>query len=59
MDRPLFIDGRACAAADGRTLPAIDPATGQAFGSIARGGPIDVDRAIARRDAPSTVPGAE
>lgn len=47
MDRPLFIDGRACAAADGRTLPAIDPATGQAFGSIARGGPIDVDRAIA------------
>jgi len=46
MNRTHFIDGREAPAADGRTLPVIDPSTGQTFGSIARGGAADIDRAI-------------
>ena len=47
MEHQHFIDGRATPATDGRTLPMIDPATGETFGSLARGGLADIDRAIA------------
>jgi aldehyde dehydrogenase (NAD+) len=42
-----FIDGKWVGAASGETLPVIDPATGEAFDSLARGDKRDVDRAVA------------
>jgi aldehyde dehydrogenase (NAD+) len=42
-----FIDGKWVGAASGETLPVIDPATGEAFDSLARGDQRDVDRAVA------------
>jgi aldehyde dehydrogenase (NAD+) len=42
-----FIDGKWVGAASGETLPVIDPATGEAFDSLARGDTRDVDRAVA------------
>jgi aldehyde dehydrogenase (NAD+) len=42
-----FIDGKWVSAASGETLPVIDPATGEAFDSLARGDKRDVDRAVA------------
>ncbi len=47
MEKQHFIDGQHIPAADGRTLPMIDPATGETFGSLARGSAADVDRAVA------------
>ena len=41
-----FIGGEWVAASSGETLPVIDPATGQPFDEIARGGAADVDRAV-------------
>ncbi|MDP2263950.1 MAG: aldehyde dehydrogenase family protein [Hydrogenophaga sp.] len=41
-----FIDNQRQAAASGQTLSMIDPATGQAFDSIARSGADDVDQAV-------------
>jgi aldehyde dehydrogenase (NAD+) len=40
-----FIDNRFVDAADGRTLPMIDPSDGTEFARIARGGPADIERA--------------
>jgi aldehyde dehydrogenase (NAD+) len=42
-----FINGQWVAAASGRTLPVIDPSTGEAFDTLARGDAADVDRAVA------------
>lgn len=42
-----FINGQWVPAASGRTLPVIDPATGEAFDTLARGDAADVDRAVA------------
>lgn len=42
-----FIGGQWVPAASGRTLPVIDPATGEAFDTLARGDAADVDRAVA------------
>ncbi|HEX2372993.1 MAG TPA: aldehyde dehydrogenase family protein, partial [Actinomycetota bacterium] len=33
-------------AADGRTFETVDPSTGQAHATVARAGPLDVDRAV-------------
>lgn len=43
----LFLDGRWCDSADGRTLPVINPATGLEIGRVACAGRPDLDRAIA------------
>jgi succinate-semialdehyde dehydrogenase / glutarate-semialdehyde dehydrogenase len=43
----LFIDGRWCDAADGRTLPVVNPATGGEIGRVAHAGVTDLDRALA------------
>lgn len=42
-----FINGQWVAAASGRTLPVIDPSTGETFDTLARGDAADVDRAVA------------
>ena len=42
-----FIDGQWVPAASGESLPVIDPATGEAFDSLARGDARDIDRAVA------------
>jgi len=42
-----FINGEWVPAANGETLPVIDPSTGQVFDQIARGNAADVDRAVA------------
>jgi len=41
-----FIGNEWVRSADGRTLPVIDPATGEIFAEIARGGPQDIDAAV-------------
>jgi acyl-CoA reductase-like NAD-dependent aldehyde dehydrogenase len=42
-----YIDGQWCNAAGGEWIPIEDPATAQVISSIARGGPADVNRAVA------------
>jgi len=42
-----WIDGAASDSADGRSLDNLNPATGAAIGSIARGGAAEVERAVA------------
>jgi succinate-semialdehyde dehydrogenase / glutarate-semialdehyde dehydrogenase len=42
----LFIDGTWQDAADGRSLPVLDPATGQEIGRVAHAGTVDLDRAL-------------
>jgi aldehyde dehydrogenase (NAD+) len=42
-----FINGQWVPAANGETLPVIDPSTGAVFDQIARGNAADVDRAVA------------
>src|SRR6185437_14675576 len=42
----LFIDGAWQDAADGRTLPVLNPATGQEIGRVAHAGRTDLDRAL-------------
>ena len=42
----LFIDGQWCDAADGRTLPVFNPATGLEIGRLAHAGIADLDRAL-------------
>jgi aldehyde dehydrogenase (NAD+) len=42
----LFIGGQWQAAQDGRTIPVVDPSTGETYGAVARGGAADVDRAV-------------
>src|SRR6476469_6028407 len=41
-----FIGGEWVRAADGRSIPVIDPSTGEVFAEIARGGLQDVDAAV-------------
>src|SRR5512132_1613565 len=41
-----FIGGEWVRAADGRSLPVIDPGTGEVFAEIARGGLDDVEAAV-------------
>jgi acyl-CoA reductase-like NAD-dependent aldehyde dehydrogenase len=43
----LFIDGAWVEAADGATFTTFDPATGLPLAEVARGGPVDVGRAVA------------
>lgn len=45
--RHHFIGNRWVEAAGGESLPVVDPSTGEAFASIARGGAADVDAAVA------------
>jgi 1-pyrroline dehydrogenase len=42
-----FIGGQWVAAADGRTDPVVDPATGEVITEVASSGAVDVDRAVA------------
>ena len=43
----LFINNQWCDAADGRSLPVRNPATGQEIGRVAHAGVVDLDRALA------------
>ncbi|MFN3628753.1 MAG: NAD-dependent succinate-semialdehyde dehydrogenase [Casimicrobiaceae bacterium] len=43
----LLIDGVWCDAADGRTLPVFNPATGDEIGRVSHAGRADLDRALA------------
>ncbi|MDD0815807.1 NAD-dependent succinate-semialdehyde dehydrogenase [Curvibacter sp. HBC28] len=43
----LLIDGQWCDAADGRTIPVLNPATGQEAGRVAFASQVDLDRALA------------
>ncbi|MDH4061251.1 MAG: aldehyde dehydrogenase family protein, partial [Aquincola sp.] len=43
----LLIDGQWCDAADGRTLPVVNPASGAEIGRVAHAGRADLDRALA------------
>ena len=49
-DTLLLIDGEWCQAASGRTLPVVNPATGQEIGTVAHAGTEDLDRALAAVD---------
>ena len=44
--KPMFIGGEWIGAHDGAALPVVDPATGEAFDAVARGGAYEVDRAV-------------
>jgi betaine-aldehyde dehydrogenase len=45
--RQLFIDGRFVDAADGATLPTLDPHDNSVITDVAMAGPADIDRAVA------------
>jgi len=42
----LLIDGKWCDAASGKTLPVVNPATGETIGAFAHAGKADLDRAL-------------
>ncbi|WP_246781810.1 aldehyde dehydrogenase family protein [Thermus oshimai] len=44
---PLYLGGRFQEAASGARFPVLNPATGEVLAQVARGGPEDVDRAVA------------
>jgi aldehyde dehydrogenase (NAD+) len=44
--RKHFIGGQWGAGSDGRTLPVVDPSTGEPFDSLARGNAADIDQAV-------------
>ncbi len=46
----LFIDGQWCAAASGRTIPVVNPATHQEIGTVAYAEKADLDRALEAAD---------
>src|SRR5215471_12423785 len=46
-DVSLLIDGSWCAALSGKTLPVLNPATGDAIGNVAHAEPADLDLALA------------
>ena len=46
VDTKLFIDGKWHGAADGRSLPVQNPATGEEIGRVAHAGRADLDRAL-------------
>jgi succinate-semialdehyde dehydrogenase/glutarate-semialdehyde dehydrogenase len=50
-DTRLFIGGTWQDAADGRTLPVLNPATGDGIGRVAHAGTTDLDRALAAAEA--------
>jgi len=50
-DTRLFIGGTWQDAADGRTLPVLNPATGEEIGRVAHASTADLDRALAAVDA--------
>ncbi|MDF3834344.1 NAD-dependent succinate-semialdehyde dehydrogenase [Cupriavidus basilensis] len=45
-DTQLLVGGEWCDAVEGRTLPVLNPATGQTIGRVAHAGIIDLDRAL-------------
>ncbi len=45
--KQMFIGGRWLGARDGRSMPVVDPSTGQEFDQVARGGAHEVDLAVA------------
>jgi aldehyde dehydrogenase (NAD+) len=45
--KQMFIGGRWLPAQDGRTLPVVQPADGECFDHIARGGAAEIDQAVA------------
>ncbi len=49
-DTYLFIDGAWCAGSGGRTLPVLNPATGEQIATVARAEIADLDRALAAAD---------
>ena len=49
-DVSLFIDGDWSAAASGRTLPVMNPATGKQIGTLAHAEKRDLDRALEAAD---------
>jgi succinate-semialdehyde dehydrogenase/glutarate-semialdehyde dehydrogenase len=46
----LYIDGAWCAAASGRTLPVMNPATGKQIGTLSHADKADLDRALEAAD---------
>lgn len=52
----MMINGKWVEAVDGRTLPVVEPATGQSFEEIPRGAAADVDQAVAAARAASEGP---
>ncbi len=46
----LFIDGTWAPAASGKTIPVLNPATGEQIGTVAHAGKADLDRALAAAD---------
>ncbi|NBS97396.1 MAG: aldehyde dehydrogenase family protein, partial [Betaproteobacteria bacterium] len=46
----LFIDGAWCDAAAGRTIPVVNPATGEPIGTVAFAEQADLDRALDAAD---------
>ena len=51
MSTRMFVDGEWCDAADGATVEATSPATGESLGPVAEGGREDARRAIAAANA--------
>jgi succinate-semialdehyde dehydrogenase/glutarate-semialdehyde dehydrogenase len=49
-DVSLFIDGVWTKAADGRTIPVVNPASGEPIGTVAHAGRADLDRALEAAD---------
>jgi len=49
-DVPLFIDGHWTEAAGGRTIPVVNPATGEPIGTVAHADKSDLDRALEAAD---------
>jgi aldehyde dehydrogenase (NAD+)/betaine-aldehyde dehydrogenase len=47
MHASLIIDGKAVEAVSGERFESLDPANGQAIATVSRGGPPDIDRAVA------------
>jgi len=45
-DTKLFIANAWCPSADGRTLPVLNPATGEQIGTVAHAGPKDLEHAV-------------
>ena len=50
-DTRLFIDGQWQDAAEGKTLPVLNPATGQVIGQVAHASRADLDAALAKYNA--------
>ena len=50
MHEPVCLIG-GDAVATKRTLPVIDPSTGEKTGAIARGGDVEIDRAVSAAEA--------